>query len=179
MCAAQARVGALVVGSASQLHSHAFSAIVAPPEKNLDLKGVISIKDNDSLAARLAVLIKSDLLLIMSDVDGLFNSPPHVPGSRLLHSFNPKVEMPLVNFGVGTGDKSKVGTGGMAAKVQAATWAVENNCSVVICNGGFKNAITDIIAGKKIGTHFSTLNPSVEVHSHPDNEKLAVEGKYK
>jgi len=146
-------------------------AIVAPPEKNLDLKDVISIKDNDSLAARLAVLIKSDLLLIMSDVDGLFNNPPTEPDSKLLHSFNPKCQMSFVNFG----NKSKVGTGGMQSKVQAATWALDNKCSVVICNGQHENAITGIVDGKKIGTFFSNQENLSEA---APTELLAMKGIY-
>jgi len=129
-------------------------AVAPPPEKNLDIQGVISIKDNDSLAARLAALIESDLLLIMSDVDGLFNKPPNEVDSRLLHTFSPKYQQSAVNFG---DTKSKVGTGGMAAKVQAANWALENNCSVVICNGGRENAILDSINGKRIGTFFANV----------------------
>ena len=146
-------------------------AIAAPPEKNLDLKDVISIKDNDSLAARLAVLIRSDLLLIMSDVDGLFNNPPHEVGSRLLHTFNPKLELSNVNFG----DKSKVGTGGMESKVKAATWALENNCSVVICNGQHESAITRILNGKKIGTFFSNFEEGST--SAPPTELLAMKAR--
>ncbi len=150
-------------------------AIADPPGKNVDLKDVISIKDNDSLAARLAVMINSDLLVIMSDVNGLYNYPPGEPGSRLLHSFNPKVEMPLVNFG----DKSKVGTGGMESKVKAATWAVENDCSVVICNGAHENAIIGVVNGKKIGTHFSNQNSTdaADSCSMLANEKLAMKSK--
>lgn len=150
-------------------------AIVAPPEKNVDLKGVISIKDNDSLAARLAVMINSDLLLIMSDVDGLYNKPPNERDSFLLHSFNPKSNMKNVNFG-SYKQKSKVGTGGMSAKVQAATWALENNCSVVICNGQHENAITSIVDGKRIGTHFSNLDIKVG-DIQPNNEQLAVRAR--
>jgi delta-1-pyrroline-5-carboxylate synthetase len=131
-------------------------AIAAPPEKNVDLKGVISIKDNDSLAARVADLIQSDLLLIMSDVDGLYNMPPTETGSRLLAAFNPRADATSVAFG---DKKSKVGTGGMSSKVQAATWALEKNCSVVICNGQRENAITEIIKGKNIGTFFSFQQP--------------------
>lgn len=128
-------------------------AVAPPPEKNVDIQGVISIKDNDSLAARLAVLIDSDLLLIMSDVDGLFNKPPTEVDSRLLHTFSPKYQISSVNFGA----ISKVGTGGMQSKVQAANWALENNCSVVICNGGRENAILDTINGKRIGTFFANV----------------------
>jgi delta-1-pyrroline-5-carboxylate synthetase len=145
-------------------------AIVAPPEKNVDLKGVISIADNDSLAARLAVLIKANLLLIMSDVDGLFNNPPNEVGSRLLHTFNPKNQK--VNFG----DKSKVGTGGMESKVKAATWALDNKCSVVICNGQRENGITGIVSGKKIGTFFSYTEK--DEASVPPIEMQALKGNF-
>ena len=128
-------------------------AVAPPPQENLDIHGVISIKDNDSLAARLAGLIHSDLLILMSDVDGLYNSPPTNENSRLLHTFCPKTDCSQINFG----EKSKVGTGGMQSKVQAATWALNNKCSVVICNGKQENAIMDIIKGKTIGTYFTSI----------------------
>jgi delta-1-pyrroline-5-carboxylate synthetase len=66
-----------------------------PGAADLDIKGVISINDNDSLAARLAVLIESDLLLIMSDVNGLYNKPPTETDSHLINTFNPN--HPTVN----------------------------------------------------------------------------------
>lgn len=151
-------------------------AIVAPPVKAVDPKGVISIKDNDSLAARLAVMIHSDLLVIMSDVDGLYNKPPSERDSILLHSFNPKSEQQngALNFGNNqTNIVSKVGTGGMSAKVKAATWALDNNCGVVICNGQQDNAIARVVAGEKIGTHFSCLENAREGNDAPINEELA------
>lgn len=150
-------------------------AVAAPPEVNLDLKDVMSIKDNDSLAARLAVLIHSDLLVIMSDVDGLYNMPPQEPDSRLLHSFNPKSQLVGVNFGVD--QKSKVGTGGMQQKVVAATWALEHDCSVVICNGARENAIVGTINGEKIGTFFSSFEENTEM-AIPPTELLAIKGCY-
>ena len=81
-------------------------AIASKPGKDLDIKGVISINDNDSLAARLAVLVESDLLLIMSDVNGLYDKPPTESDSHLLHTFNPNVHG-AIEFG----EKSNVGTG--------------------------------------------------------------------
>lgn len=150
-------------------------AVAAPPDINLDLKDVMSIKDNDSLAARLAVLIKSDLLLIMSDVDGLYNHPPTEPDSRLFFSFNPKSELNEVNFG---GDlKSKVGTGGMQQKVNAAAWALDNDCSVVICNGAREDAIVGTINGKRIGTFFSAYEEGSGVVI-PPIEMLAIKGVF-
>ncbi len=126
-------------------------AIASKPGKELDVKGVISINDNDSLAARVAALIHSDLLLIMSDVDGLYDRPPSEPGCHLLSTVNP------LETQVEFGDKSDVGTGGMESKVAAATWALQHNCSTVICNGQQENAILDTIAGKSIGTFFSLV----------------------
>ena len=150
-------------------------AVAPPPEKNLDMNGVISIKDNDSLAACLAALIRSDLLIIMSDVDGLYNSPPTAEDSRLLHTYCPKTDCDHISFG----EKSIVGTGGMQSKVQAASWALDNNCSVVICNGKQENAITDTLKGKRIGTYFTNVET---VNSNVVNigsvEALASKGLY-
>jgi len=130
-----------------------------PGAENTEIKGVISINDNDSLAARLAVLIDSDLLLIMSDVDGLYNKPPSEDDSHLLSSFNPGKSSDI-KFG----QKSNVGTGGMESKIAAANWALEHDCSVVICNGQQENAITDTIGGKPIGTFF-TNDEDVDLNS--------------
>lgn len=126
-------------------------AIASKPGKDLEVKGMININDNDSLAARLAVLVESDLLIIMSDVNGLYDKPPTESDSHLMHTFNPKMKDGSIEFGV----KSNVGTGGMESKIAAASWALEHDCSVVICNGQQENAITDTINGKQIGTFFS------------------------
>lgn len=130
-------------------------AVSPPPLADQDLSGVISLKDNDSLAARLAVEIDADLMVIMSDVDGLYNRPPSMDGSCLLHTFCPTKH----ESGVVFGEKSRVGLGGMESKVRAATWALENGVSVVICNGTENRAIVNIIDGKKIGTFFTKEEP--------------------
>ncbi|XP_047024981.1 delta-1-pyrroline-5-carboxylate synthase [Helicoverpa zea] len=110
----------------------------------------IGIKDNDSLSALLAAEIQSDLLIMMSDVDGIYNKPPWEDGARMIHTYTSK-ERDQVQFG----QKSKVGTGGMDSKVNAATWAMARGVSVVICNGMQEKAIKTIISGRKVGTFFT------------------------
>jgi len=128
---------------------NANDAVAPPPEQDSDLHGVISVKDNDSLAARLATEMNAELLVLMSDVNGLYTSPPNMPDSRLLHTFTPEVDEIVV------GGQSRVGTGGMDSKVKAATYALNRDCSVVICNGCEENAIVNIVKGKKVGTFFT------------------------
>ncbi|XP_014367090.2 delta-1-pyrroline-5-carboxylate synthase isoform X2 [Papilio machaon] len=110
----------------------------------------IGIKDNDSLSALLAAEVQSDLLIMMSDVDGIYNKPPWEDGARMMHTYTSK-DKDLVQFG----QKSKVGTGGMDSKVNAATWAMARGVSVVICNGMQEKAIKTIISGRKVGTFFT------------------------
>ncbi|CAF1373945.1 unnamed protein product [Rotaria sp. Silwood1] len=136
-------------------------------------KDDIVINDNDSLAARLAVLISADLLLIMSDVNGLYTGPPTVEGSRLLHTFCPKQDLELISFGA----RSKFGTGGMESKVKCASWALDHNVAVVISNGQIDKAILNMIDGKKIGTFFTnapteTLPVDVQALKVRDGSRL-------
>jgi hypothetical protein len=77
----------------------------------LNLK-VISIKDNDSLAARLAAEVDADLLILMSDVDGIYTCPPSEEGARLINTYCPH-NAANIQFG----KKSRVGLGGMDSKV--------------------------------------------------------------
>ncbi|XP_073684824.1 delta-1-pyrroline-5-carboxylate synthase isoform X2 [Garra rufa] len=134
-------------------------AVVPPPEPNSDLQGVISVKDNDSLAARLAVEMRADLLIALSDVEGLYDSPPGSDDAKLLDTFYPGDQHSITY-----GTKSRVGIGGMEAKVKAALWALQGGTSVVIANGTHPkvtgHVITDIVEGKKIGTFFSEVKPA-------------------
>ncbi|XP_055307359.1 delta-1-pyrroline-5-carboxylate synthase [Sitodiplosis mosellana] len=121
---------------------------VAPGAKGT--KKGIQIRDNDSLSALLAANIQADLLILMSDVDGIYNKPPWEDGARLMHTYTSQ-DRNTIEFG----KKSKVGTGGMDSKVNAATWALDRGVSVVICNGTQDKAIKTIIAGRKVGTFFT------------------------
>lgn len=136
-------------------------AVVPPPVPNSDLQGVnvISIKDNDSLAARLAVEMKADLLIALSDVEGLYDSPPGTDNAKLIDIFYPGDQQSITY-----GSKSRVGMGGMEAKVKAALWALQGGTSVVIANGTHPkvtgHVITDIVEGKKVGTFFAEVKPA-------------------
>ncbi len=74
---------------------------------------MISVKDNDSLSSLLSVELKADLLLMLSDVQGIYSGPPDLPESRLLDTFRP-TDVSNIEFG----DKSRVGRGGMESKVK-------------------------------------------------------------
>ncbi|KAJ8946605.1 hypothetical protein NQ318_007205 [Aromia moschata] len=133
-------------------------AVSPPPQVDEPIGGKggkrgISLKDNDSLAAMLAAEIQSDLLILMSDVDGIYNKPPWEEGARFLHTFTSDLRNTIEY-----GRKSKVGTGGMDSKVNAATWALDRGVSVVICNGMQDKAIKTILSGRKVGTFFTDSN---------------------
>ena len=135
-------------------------AVSPPPQADEEVAGGggrrgISIKDNDSLAAMLAAEIQADLLILMSDVDGIYNKPPWQDGAKMLHTFSSDLR-DTIKFG----QKSKVGTGGMDAKVNAALWALDRGVSVVICNGTQEKAIKSILSGRKIGTFFTQTSES-------------------
>ena len=85
-----------------------------------------------------------------------------------MHTFIPE-DVKKVEFGT----KSDVGTGGMESKVRSGLWAMENSCSVVICNGMRYNSIRKIMKGQKVGTFFSET-----VTGGPPTEILAKNGKY-
>ncbi|CAK9298837.1 unnamed protein product [Gordionus sp. m RMFG-2023] len=147
---------------------NANDAIAPPPKLNSDLIGIISVKDNDVVATHLSVDLKADLLVIMSDVPGIYTTPPslntgsysdfpsHKKGAELMDVFCPSLHWGKVKLG----HKSRVGTGGMESKINAATYALNNGCSVIICDGTQPNSLNQIINGKNIGTFFVNTCPS-------------------
>ncbi|KAG9453091.1 hypothetical protein H6P81_005995 [Aristolochia fimbriata] len=106
--------------------------------------------DNDSLAALLALELKADLLVLMSDVEGLYSGPPGEPHSRLINTYIKEKHQGEITFG----DKSRVGRGGMTAKVKAAVYAADAGTPVVIASGYATDSIIKVLHGEKIGTLF-------------------------
>lgn len=138
---------------------------VGDPEK-IAKKG-LSLKDNDSLAALLATEVNADLLILMSDVDGIYTKPPWEEGAQFIHTFTTN-HRNTIKFG----KKSKVGTGGMDSKVRAATFAIDRGVSVVICNGMLEHAIERILSGRKVGTLFTdTVSDSISTEHMASNGK--------
>ncbi|KAG9155169.1 hypothetical protein Leryth_011143 [Lithospermum erythrorhizon] len=106
--------------------------------------------DNDSLAALLALELHADLLVLLSDVDGLYSGPPSDPHSKLIHTYIKEKHQGVITFG----DKSRVGRGGMHAKVKAALYAAESGTPVVITSGFTASNIAEVMEGHRIGTLF-------------------------
>ncbi len=108
--------------------------------------------DNDTLSAIVAALCGADLLVLLSDIDGLYDADPRVhPEARLLHRVTSLTPQILEMAG---GAGSWRGTGGMATKLSAARTAMEAGCDMVIANGARPEDLYEIAEGKDIGTRF-------------------------
>jgi len=123
-----------------------------PPTTDNDLKGTMSLKDNDSLASMLAIQFDAKAMVCLSDVEGVFTAPPGSEGAELITAYNPDHKEGGVEFG----EKSSVGRGGMEAKLGAALYAARKGIHVVIANGFRPNVVLDVFNGKGVGTLIST-----------------------
>ncbi|NYJ00588.1 glutamate 5-kinase [Nocardioides thalensis] len=109
----------------------------------------IRFGDNDRLAALVAHLVHADLLLLLSDVDGLYDGPPSRAGARLVSDV--RGEADLAGISIGSAGSAGVGTGGMVTKIEAASIATESGIPVVLTSAA--NAAT-ALAGEAVGTLF-------------------------
>lgn len=112
----------------------------------------IQFGDNDRLSAIVAALIGADLLILMSDIDGLYSEDPHKNPEAEFIGLVEEITPELIGMGGGSG--SDVGTGGMAAKLAAARIATDSGADMVIANGDQVDVILDIMSGKEKGTLF-------------------------
>lgn len=112
----------------------------------------IAVGDNDTLSAIVAATVSEDLLVLLSDIDGLYDGDPRKnPDAKLIPTVE-TVDERIIALGGGSG--SSLGTGGMATKLLAAQIAVGAGCEMVIANGEKPELLYDIVAGKPIGTRF-------------------------
>lgn len=113
----------------------------------------IVIGDNDTLGAIVAKSISADLLILLSDIDGLYTADPHKDATAQLipvvHSIDEEM------YRVAGGKGSAFGTGGMITKLHAAEICLDCGCDMVIANGDRPMYLYDIIEGKPVGTRFT------------------------
>ena len=112
----------------------------------------IAVGDNDTLGAIVAVSVQADLLVLLSDIEGLYTADPHTdPNARLV----PLVEEVTPEIWALAGEKgSELATGGMVTKLRAAEIATGHGVSMVLANGAAPEKLYDIVEGKSVGTRF-------------------------
>ena len=106
--------------------------------------------DNDTLAALVANLVEADLLILLTDQDGLFSANPHLDPKALLIG-EARVDDPRLDQAAG-GSSGALGTGGMITKLRAARLAARSGCATVIAPGRRAQSLTSIAAGDDVGS---------------------------
>ena len=116
--------------------------------------------DNDTLSAIVARLCGAGLLVLFSDINGLYDADPRThPDARLIHQVEAITpELRAMAGGAGTWR----GTGGMATKLNAAQLCLEAGVDMVIANGARMEALYDIVEGKNVGTRFSARRGALQ-----------------
>ena len=122
----------------------------------------IRVGDNDNLSALVANLIDADILILLTDQIGLFTADPlNNPHAELITEITTP-DIPATVWEAAGGTGSGLGTGGMVTKIQAADLARRSGVHAIIASGNESNAITRLVDGEKIGTHFHPVASSAE-----------------
>jgi glutamate 5-kinase len=112
----------------------------------------IKIGDNDTLAAQSAILWSADLLILFSDIDGLYNKNPKEHSDAELVS--EVRDLPAARKSVNTTGKSEFGTGGIVTKLDAASRTLAYGIPLILAHGGRPRALTALASGAQPGTAF-------------------------
>lgn len=112
----------------------------------------IVIGDNDTLAAIVAVSVKADLLVLLSDIDGLYTADPHKDKDAKLITRVDDITDDILSLAHGSG--SNLGTGGMSTKLKAAKMCIDAGIDMVIANGNEPDNLYAITDGEPLGTRF-------------------------
>ena len=115
----------------------------------------IVIGDNDTLAAIVAESVKADLLILLSDIRGLYTADPRSEKNAKLIAHVPELTEEILALAGGSG--SSQGTGGMVTKLQAAKICMDCGCTMVIASGSEPENLYGILEGKPIGTTFGEV----------------------
>lgn len=112
----------------------------------------IEFGDNDTLSARIAASVKADLLVLLSDIEGLYTADPRKnPDARLIPEVR-EITDKIMSLGEGAG--SALGTGGMQTKLRAAKIATDGGCDMIITNGSYPERLYSVLDGEAVGTRF-------------------------
>ncbi len=117
--------------------------------------------ENDTLAAVVSELVDADLLIIMSDVEGLYDSNPHTNSEASLISYVDEIDTDILSMAGGAG--SVFSTGGMETKLKAAQEMMSNDKSMVISSAENPNIIFDILNGEEEGTLFKKNEAELQI----------------
>lgn len=130
----------------------------------------IEFGDNDTLSAVVAALTGADLLILLSDIDGLYTADPHKHPNAQFLSCIPYIDDHIYEMAGGAG--SDFGTGGMATKIDAARIATDAGCDMVIANGKDFHIIHDITSAMDVGTLFlAHKNKNFNLTEYIENRK--------
>jgi glutamate 5-kinase len=131
--------------------------------------------DNDNLSAMVANLVDADLLMLLSDIAGLYTADPHHdPNARLIPEVA-KIDASIEDMVSGTADS--LGTGGMITKIQAARLATASGVHVVIADGRETDVILRLASGEAVGTHFLPTRNKLESRKRWMLSGLCTRGK--
>ncbi len=141
----------------------------------VDEIGDAKFGDNDNLSAMVANMVDADLLLILTEVDGLFTADPHTDaGAKLI----PEVKHIDSRIERLAGDTAgKLGTGGMITKIEAARLATDSGVAVIISNGRTSDIIIKIVSGEQRGTIFKPVTGKLDSRGRWMLSGLCTKGK--
>jgi glutamate 5-kinase len=139
----------------------------------------LKVGDNDNLAAYVAMLAEADLLIICSDVDGLFDTDPKKNKNAKLIPIVNKIDRTI--FSLAGGTKSSIATGGMKTKIEAAQKASVRGIDTIILNATKKEVFDQLLKGKLTGTIFKKNSTPMTAKKHwmfhalPENGKIYID----
>jgi glutamate 5-kinase len=138
-----------------------FEMRVVPVVNENDTTAVEEIRfgDNDTLAALVGVMVTADLVVLLTDIEGLYDAHPESVGAALLERVDELTDEMVAAAG---GAGSEVGTGGMATKIEAARILMKAGIPMVVCDGRRANVLVDAFHGDPVGTYFAGGAEDVE-----------------
>ena len=122
----------------------------------------IRVGDNDNLSALVANVVEANMLILLTDQPGLFTADPRTdPNAQLVDEVT-EAEIPSALWGAAGGSGTRLGTGGMVTKLQAADLARRSGASVLIAQGNEPNVLIRLVEGERLGTRFAPIVSALE-----------------